>query len=104
MARISGNDKLSSAKMDVPHKHKNPLVNNSEVFDFAHLLISIVISDDRSADPGQPEHRGPEGCPDRGERPAQTDTDPGDRTGVTEEPGEKHSVSTHFIYLNTCLS
>ena len=70
----------------------------------SHLFIPIITSDNRSADPGIPEHRGPEGSPDRSERAAATDPDPGDRSGVTEEPGEKHSVSTHFIYPNTRLS
>lgn len=77
----------------------------------AFLLLSIIkwlphllISDCRSSDTGDTEHRGPQGRPDRDERLAQTDTNPGDWTGITEEPGKKLAVSTYFIYLNTSLS
>lgn len=59
-----------------------------------YFVISI---DHRGANTGYAEHRGPEVCPNRGERPAQTNTDHGDRSRVTEEPGEKHLVITQLI-------
>lgn len=61
-------------------------------------------SDYRSSNTGDAKHRGPKGCPDRSERLAQTATNPWDWTGVTEELGKKHAVSTYFIYLNTSLT
>lgn len=65
--------------------------------------MSIPCLDNRGADAGDPEHRGPEGCAHGADGSAQTVPNPGDWTGVTEEPGEKHAVSTYFIYPHTTL-
>ena len=64
-------------------------------------LCLIITSDHGGAVSGRPQHRGPEGSPDRGQRPAQTDPDPGDRAGVTEEHGEQLIQHTLHLLLNS---